>query len=81
MSSMISISPPLVLLFSPWLLLGLVLAGPFLLLLTAVVVALAATAVPVLVVAPFLLLRRRRRARRVPVAAPRVAIQLRRAAA
>jgi hypothetical protein len=80
MSPMISTVPPLAFLFGPWLLLALVLAGPFLLLLTAVVVALAATAVPVLVAAPFLLLRRRR-ARRVPVVAPRVAIALRRAAA
>jgi hypothetical protein len=80
MSSMISIFPPLVLLFGPWVLLALVLAGPFLLLLTAVVLALAAMAVPVLPVAAFLLLRRRR-AQRVPVAAPRVAIELRRAAA
>jgi hypothetical protein len=80
MTSMLSISPPLVLLLGPWLLLGLVLAGPFLLLLTAVVIALAVTAVPVLAVAALVLLRRRR-ARRVPVAATRVAIQLRRAAA
>jgi hypothetical protein len=80
MSSFISTFPPLVFLFGPWLLLALVLAGPFLLLLTAVVVALAAAAVPVIVAAPFLLLRRRQ-ARRVPVEASRVAIELRRAAA
>ncbi len=80
MSSIISISPPLVLLLGPWVLLGLVLAGPFLLVLTAVVLALALAAIPVLVAAPFLLLRRRR-AGRVPAEARGVAIEFRQAAA
>jgi hypothetical protein len=81
MTSMLSIFPPLALLFGPWILLGLVLSGPFLLLLTAVVVALTLAAVPVVIVATPYLLIRRRRAQRDPVEAPRVAIELRRAAA
>jgi hypothetical protein len=81
MTSILSIFPPLALLFGPWVLLAMLLAGPFLLLLTAVVLALAVAAVPLLLVAPFLLLRRRRRARHVPVASRRVALELRRAAA
>jgi hypothetical protein len=81
MTSMLSIFPPLALLFGPWVLLGLVLTGPFLLILTAVVVALAVAAVPAVIVATPYLLLRRHRARRVSVEAPRVAIELRRAAA
>jgi hypothetical protein len=77
MNSITSTFPPLVFLLGPWLFLGLVLSGPFLLLLTVVV---AATAVPMIVATPYLLLRRRR-ARRVPVEAPRVALELRRAVA
>jgi hypothetical protein len=80
MSFMISTTPALVLLFGPWVLFGLLLAGPFLLLLTAVLLLLAAAAIPLLAAASFLLLRRRR-ARRVAVAAPRAAIELRRAVA
>jgi hypothetical protein len=59
--------PPIILLAGPWLLLALVLAGPFALLLTFVAVLVAAAAVVALiaavVAAPYLLVRRVRRYR------------------
>ena len=81
MNSFLSTAPPLVFVAGPWLLLGLVLSGPFLLLLTVVVVALAVTAVPVALVALSYLLVRWLRAEREPVAEPQVAFELRQVAA
>ncbi len=70
--NLMSISPPLMLLVAPWLLLALALSGPFLVLL---VVAIAAVAVGALIAgvialaaAPFVLWRRRRSAAQAPVA-------------
>jgi hypothetical protein len=65
--------PPVIFLAAPWLLLGLILSGPFavvLTLLAAVLVAAAlVAAIGALVATPFLLIRRQRAAH-VPVAAP-----------
>jgi hypothetical protein len=83
MNSITSTCPSLAFLLGPWLFLGLVLSGPFLVLLTIVVATLAVAALPVLLLAPpYLLLRRyQRREARVPVEEPRVAFELHRAAA
>jgi hypothetical protein len=83
MNSFLSTSPPLVFLAGPWLFLGLVLSGPFLLLLTVIVVALAVTILPVALAAtPYLLVQRyRNRAEREPVVLPHTAFELRRVAA
>ena len=59
MNSTVSAEPALIFLFAPWLLLGLVLAGPFLALLTVVVVALAMAAIPVGAVTLYVVLRNR----------------------
>ncbi|MDA0160373.1 hypothetical protein OM076_08860 [Solirubrobacter ginsenosidimutans] len=83
MNSITSTCPALAFLLGPWLLLGLVLSGPFLVLLTVVVATLAVAAIPVLLLAPpYLLLRRyQRRAARAPVEEPRVAFELQRVVA
>jgi hypothetical protein len=83
MNSITSTCPSLAFLLGPWLFLGLVLSGPFLLLLTIVVASLAVAALPLLLLAPpYLLLRRYvRRERPVPVEQPHVAFELHRAAA
>jgi hypothetical protein len=81
MNSFLSTAPPLVFVAGPWLLLGLVLSGPFLLLLTVIVTALAMTAVPFALAALPYLLVRRLRAEREPVVGPVVAFELRRVAA
>jgi hypothetical protein len=70
--------PPVVFLVAPWLLLGLVLSGPFALLATFALVAAALVAViAALVATPFLVVRGLRAARGSLVAAP---VQLRRVA-
>ncbi len=70
--NLLSISPPLVLLIAPWLLLALALSGPFLVLVVVAIVAAAAVALIAGVIAlaavPFLLWRRRRPVVQVPVA-------------
>ena len=70
--NLVSISPPLVLLVAPWLLLALALSGPFLVLLLVVLAAAALVALIVgviaLAAAPFLLWRRRRPVVQAPVA-------------
>jgi hypothetical protein len=83
MNSITSTCPSLAFLLGPWLFLGLVLSGPFLLLLTIVVATLAVAALPLLLVAPPLLLlrRHRRREARVAVEAPHVVFELHRAVA
>jgi hypothetical protein len=73
--------PPVVFLAAPWLLLGLILSGPFAVLLTLVVALLAATALVAglgaLLAMPYLIIRRHRAAARVPAPA-RVRVELRR---
>ena len=83
MNSITSTCPSLAFLLGPWLFLGLVLSGPFLLLLTIVIATLAVAALPLLLLAPpYLLLRRyQRREAHAPVEQPRVAFELHRAAA
>ena len=61
MNSSFSTFPPLVFLAAPWLLLALILSGPFLLVLMVIVVALALPIVPLLVAVPYLVVRSHRR--------------------
>lgn len=78
--------PPVVFLAAPWLLLGLILSGPFALVLTLVVTLLAATAlvggIGAILATPYLIIRKR--AAHASIARPaaaRVPVQLRRVAA
>jgi hypothetical protein len=81
MNSILSTAPPLVFVAGPWLFLGLVLSGPFVLLLTVILTALVVTALPVALAALPYLLVRRLRAEREPVIGSHVAFELRRVAA
>jgi hypothetical protein len=79
--------PPVVFLAAPWLLLGLILSGPFALVVTLVVTLLAATAlvggIGAILATPYLIIRRQRAAHAsiARPAAARVPVELRRVAA